>query len=39
MTVSQITVEPLAVPQGSNINFGAKVTGVDIENLSGTYHT
>lgn len=29
-----ITVEPLTVPKGSQINFGAEVSNVDIENLT-----
>ena len=32
---SQIKVEPLIVPQSSDVNFGATVTNVDVENLSG----
>ncbi|KAK7218307.1 hypothetical protein V2G26_006310 [Clonostachys chloroleuca] len=34
MATSQAKVEPIAAPQGSTINFGATVTGVDIENLT-----
>jgi hypothetical protein len=30
-----ITVEPLATPKGSSFKFGATVSGVDIENLTG----
>lgn len=33
MTVS---IEPLTPPPGSNINFGAVVDNVDLENLTGT---
>lgn len=32
---SSITVEPLAVPEGSGIDFGASVANVDIEKLTG----
>jgi hypothetical protein len=28
-------VQPIAVPEGSAIDFGATVSGVDIENLNG----
>jgi hypothetical protein len=35
MATSQAKVEPIAAPQGSAINFGATVTGVDVENLTG----
>jgi len=37
MTVTQktITVEPMAHPNGSAVDFGAVVSGVDIENLTG----
>ncbi|KAH7319588.1 hypothetical protein B0I35DRAFT_408390 [Stachybotrys elegans] len=31
---SQVTITPIAAPQGSRIDFGATVTNVDIENLS-----
>ena len=37
MTVTPIKIEPIAVPEGSGIDFGATVTGVDIENLSETW--
>lgn len=30
-----ITVQPLPLPEGSKINFGAAITGVDVENLTG----
>jgi hypothetical protein len=33
-TKNKITVEPMA----SAINFGATVSGVDIENLTGEFH-
>lgn len=29
------TVQPLPVPEGSKVNFGAVITGVDVENLTG----
>ena len=32
---SQIKVEPISAPEGSEINFGATVTNVDVENLTG----
>ena len=32
---SQVKVEPISVPEGSDINFGATVTNVDVENLTG----
>lgn len=32
---SKITVEPLRFPEGSGINFGAVVSNIDIENLTG----
>jgi hypothetical protein len=35
MTVPQITVKPIAVPEGSGVNFGAEISGVDIEHLNG----
>lgn len=30
------TVEPLTLPAGSDIDFGAVVTNADLENLTGT---
>lgn len=33
--MSSITVQPLPVPEGSGVNFGAAVSNVDIENLTG----
>ncbi len=33
--MSPITIQPLTPPEGSQINFGAVVSNVDIENLSG----
>ena len=35
MAIKPITVEPIAVPEGSSITFGAVVSNVDIENLTG----
>lgn len=35
MAIEPITVEPIAVPEGSGINFGAKIDNVDVENLTG----
>ncbi|KAI0153359.1 alpha-ketoglutarate dependent xanthine dioxygenase [Pestalotiopsis sp. NC0098] len=32
--MSSITVQPLPVPEGSGVNFGAAVSNVDIENLT-----
>jgi hypothetical protein len=32
---SQVKVEPLVPTEGSQINFGATVTNVDVENLTG----
>jgi len=32
---SQIEISPIPVPSGSAINFGATVTNVDVENLTG----
>lgn len=32
---SKITVEPLRFPEESGINFGAAMSNVDIENLTG----
>jgi hypothetical protein len=29
------TVHPLQPPQGSDIDFGAQIEGVDLENLTG----
>lgn len=37
MTVKPVSVERLAVPEGSAINFGAVIEGVDIENLTGKH--
>lgn len=33
--MSSITVEPLSFPEGSEIKFGAIISGVDVENLTG----
>lgn len=33
--MSAAVVQPLAFPEGSQINFGASVSGVDVENLTG----
>jgi len=33
--IKSITIEPLTVPKDSQINFGAVVSNVDIENLTG----
>lgn len=33
--MSSITVQPLSVPAGSGIKFGAVVSNVDLENLTG----
>ena len=33
--MSALTVQPLSVTEGSKINFGAVVSGADIENLTG----
>jgi hypothetical protein len=30
-----ITIEPLVTPKGSSFKFGATVSGVDVENLTG----
>lgn len=35
MSSSQIKIESIPVPAGSGINFGATVTNVDVENLTG----
>lgn len=35
MTVTLPTVRPLQPPPGSDINFGAQIDGVDLENLTG----
>ena len=35
VTGKTITVEPITAPEGSAMNFGAVVSGVDIENLTG----
>jgi hypothetical protein len=32
---SSITIEPLAVPADSGIKFGASVSNIDIEKLTG----
>lgn len=32
---SNITIKPLVVPKDSGINFGATVSNVDIEKLTG----
>jgi len=37
MTVTPVTVSPIAVPEGSGINFGATISGVDIETISGKF--
>lgn len=34
---SKIVVEPLPTPANSAINFGATVSNVDVEKLSGKY--
>ena len=33
--MSPLTVQPLSLPEGSQVNFGAVVSGADIENLTG----
>jgi len=35
MAIKPISVKPIAVPEGSGINFGAQISNVDIENLTG----
>jgi hypothetical protein len=35
MTVPQISVKPIEVAEGSGVNFGAEISNVDIENLTG----
>lgn len=35
MTVTVPTVRPLHPPKGSEIDFGAEVYGLDLENLTG----
>lgn len=35
MAIKPISVEPVAVPEGSGVNFGAIISDIDIENLSG----
>lgn len=32
------TVTPLQPPKGSDIDFGAQIEGVDLENLTGKQH-
>ena len=32
---SEVRVEPFAPTKGSKVNFGAAVTNVDLENLTG----
>lgn len=34
-TITLPTVRPLELPKGPDINFGAQVDGVDLENLTG----
>ncbi len=31
-----VTVAPLTLPEGSSLDFGASISNVDIENLTGT---
>lgn len=33
--VTSPTVQPIQVPEKSKVDFGAIITGVDVENLSG----
>ena len=35
MAITPVTVEPMAPPKGSAINFGAIINGIDLENLTG----
>lgn len=35
MAVKEISVERIAVPESSGVNFGASISGLDIENLTG----
>lgn len=35
MNMSTISIQPLPVPEGSGIDFGATVSNVDLENLTG----
>jgi hypothetical protein len=39
MAIKPISVEPVAVPEGSGVNFGAVISDIDIENLSGKQQT
>lgn len=39
MAVKEVSVEPIAVPEGSAVNFGASISGLDIENLTGMLST
>lgn len=32
---SQVKIQPIPVPEGSGVNFGATVTNVDVEHLTG----
>ncbi|KAE9989056.1 hypothetical protein EG327_003110 [Venturia inaequalis] len=34
MAVKEVSVEPIAVPEGSAVNFGASISGLDIENFT-----
>jgi hypothetical protein len=35
MAILPVSVTPLAAPAGSAINFGASISGLDLENLTG----
>jgi hypothetical protein len=35
MAITPVTVEPMAPPKGSAIDFGAVISGIDLENLTG----
>jgi hypothetical protein len=35
MAINPVSVERIAVPEGSGVNFGASISGLDIENLTG----
>lgn len=36
-SATRLAIHPLRHPEGSKVNFGALVTGIDIEKLTGKF--
>jgi hypothetical protein len=35
MAIKPVSIQPVAMPEGSGVNFGASISNIDIEQLSG----